>query len=335
MTALSILAVGMVSSVGGSALECYASVRAGIARVAETDVIGRDGAPLRMALVPSQSLIEAPLVDAALRGTRHRRMLRLASTAITEASEAAGVPLPLLMVTSERDAAYATLLDDLAAVCGGRFVRDASAHVAAGAAGAFVALREAADRVARGDAHAVMVVGVDSMLDLARLDALQRQRRVLTDEASDAFVPGEGAAALVVGAPTEGAIATVAGVGAARDAFRVEGDEPLTGQGLTAAIREAMEGAQGPGRTVWAGLNGESWSAKEWALAARRNHAALSPDAAVRHPVESFGDPGAALGVMQVALAALALYRRHAAGPSLVWASSDEGLRGAARLERT
>lgn len=334
LTSLSIVAVGMVSSVGGSALECHASVRAGIARAGVTAVIGRDGAPLRMALVPPSSLVEAPLVDAALRSARRRRVLRLASTALVEASEAAGgAPMPLLAVTSEREATGASLLDDLAALHGGRFARDASAHLPAGAAGVFAALREAADRIARGAARAVMIVGADSMLDLARLDALQRARRVLTEAASDAFVPGEGAAALVVGPAGAPALATVAGVGAAGDAFHVEGDEALTGRGLTEAVRAATEGAARPVLDVWAGLNGESWSAKEWGLAARRNHAALSPDASVHHPVESFGDPGAALGAMQIALAALALHRSVTAGPSLVWASSEGGLRGAARLE--
>lgn len=334
-TPLSIRAVGMVSSVGGSALECHASVRAGIARAADTRVMSREGTPLRMALVPSSSLGESALLDGALRSSRQRRMLRLAVAAITEASDAAGgAPMPLTVVCSARDAGSPTMLDDLAALLGERVARGASALHGTGAAGVFVALLDAAARIARGEVGAVMIAGVDSMLDLARLDALQRARRVLVDDATDAFVPGEGAAALVVTAAAPGALATIADVGVAEDAFRVDGDEALTGNGITAAVRDAMADAI-PGREVWAGLNGESWTAKEWGLAARRNHRALSPDASLRHPVECFGDPGAALGAMLLGLAALALRRGASSGPCLAWALSDEGLRGAARVERS
>lgn len=332
---LAIRAVGMVSSVGDSALECHASVKAGIARAADTRVMSREASPLRMALVPASALGPSPLVDTALRSTRARRMLRLAAAAIREASDAAGgAAMPLSVVTSARDAGSQSLLDDLATILGDRVARGASAHRSDGAAGVFAALVDAAARIARGEVSAVMVVGVDSMLDLARLDALQRARRVLVDDASDAFVPGEGAAALVVCAAASGALATVAGVGVADDPFCVEGEGALTGRGLTEAVRDAMAGAVTPCREVWAGLNGESWTAKEWGLAARRNHAALSPDAALRHPVESFGDPGAALGAMLVAHAALGLHRGVSRGSCLAWAVSEEGLRGAVRLER-
>lgn len=334
-TPLSIRAVGMVSSVGGSALECHASVRAGIARAADTRVMSRDGTPLRMALVPPSSLGGCALLDAALRSTRQRRVLRLAAAAITEASDAAGVgAIPLSVVCSGRDAGSPTMLDDLAVLLGGRVARGDCALYATGAAGVFVALLDAASRIARGEVGAVMIAGVDSMLDLARLDALQRARRVLVDDATDAFVPGEGAAALVVTAAAPGALATIAGVGAAEDSFRPDGDDSLTGRGVTAAVRDAMGGAATPAREVWAGLNGESWTAKEWGLAARRNHRALSPDAALRHPAECFGDPGAALGAMLVGLAALGLRRGVSSGPCLAWALSDDGLRGAARVER-
>ena len=336
MIPLSIRAVGMVSSVGNSALECSASVRAGIARLATTSIMSRGRSPLRMGLVAPDGLAPLPLVDTAARSTRHRRVLRLAHAAIVEASDAAGgAPLPVSLVTSALDTQSELLLDDLAALLGERVDRASSRHFATGAAGVFVALLDAAHRIAAGEAGAVMVVGADSLLDLRRLDALQQARRILGDDVMDGFIPGEGAAALVVSAAGAGAMATIAAVGAGDDPFRHEGELPLTGDGLTRAAQAALGDTPTPVREVWCDLNGEAWTAREWGLAARRCHRWMAPEVEVRHPAEFFGDPGAAAGAMLLTLAAVGLYRGTSRGPSLVWSRTDAGLRGAARLERS
>lgn len=336
MIPLSIRAVGMVSSVGNSALECSASVRAGIARLATTSIMSRGRSPLRMGLVAPDGLASLPLVDAAARSTRHRRVLRLAHAAIVEASDGVGgAAVPLSLVTSALDHQSTVMLDDVSMLVGDRIDRAASRHLPTGAAGVFVALLDAAHRIERGEASTVMVVGADSLLDLRRLDALQGERRLLVDEVMDGFIPGEGAAALVVSAVTPGALATVAGVGAGDDPFRHEGDAPLTGDGLTTAVQTSLVGATTPVGAVWADLNGESWTGREWSLAARRTHRWIAPDAAVHHPAECFGYAGASSGAMLLTLAAVGLHRGVSVGSSLVWSLSDGGLRGAARLERS
>ncbi|MBK6533437.1 MAG: hypothetical protein IPF99_28760 [Deltaproteobacteria bacterium] len=334
MIPLSIRAVGMVSSVGNSALECSASVRAGVARIATTAVLSRRGSPLRLGLVPPEALHELPVVDAALRTTRHRRILRLAHAAIVEASDAWGVtPLPLSLVTSDLDQQTGPLLDDLAVLVGDRVDRATSRHFPSGSAGVFLALLDARHRIARGEIAAALVVGADSLLDLRRLDALQQAGRLLVDGVMNGFIPGEGAAALVVTAAGPGALATVAGLGAGSDGFRLDGEGPLTGDGLTTAVQTALADATAPVREVWADLNGESWSGREWGLAARRSHRWMAPEAAVVHPAEYFGDPGAASGAMLLTLAAVGLYRGISRGPSLVWGLAETGSGGAARLE--
>lgn len=333
MIPLSVRAVGMISSVGDGALECAASVRAGVARIAETSVRSRRLAPLRMGLVPAASLPPLPMIDGAARGSRHRRILRLARAVVAEADAAlGGVSAPLSLVTSGLDDG-APLLDDLASLPGALFDRARSGHFPAGAAGVFVALRDAAHRIEHGEAAAVTIVCADSMLDLARLDALQLRRRMLVDDVMDGFIPGEGAAALVVSAVAPGGLATIAAVGADADAFTPEGDLPLTGDGLTRATHAALDGAAAPVTEVWTGLNGASWSAREWAIAARRAHRGIDGGARVHHPVECFGDPGAALGGMLLALATVGLARGLSHGAALAWVVSDEGLRGAARVE--
>lgn len=336
MIRLSVRSTAMVSSVGSSALECSASVRAGIARVADTAVMSRGRAPLRMALVPDDALPALALVDDAARPTRHRRILRLAHAAIVEACDAVGARAVSMVIATSIDADHAALLlDDLETLAGGRLDRATSRHLHGGAAGAFAALVEASRRIEQGVADAVLVVGADSHLDLVRLDALQRSRRILVDEVMDGFIPGEGAAAVLVSGERSGAVATIARSGLTEDPFRVEGDAPLRGDGLTAALHEALVEAGEPVTDVWAGLDGASWTAREWGLGARRIHRSLAHDLRVHHPVESFGAPGAALGAMLVVLAAVGLQRGTLRGPCLAWALSDDGLRGAARIERS
>lgn len=335
MIPLSVRAVGMVSSVGNTAPECFASVGSGVARIAETALMSREGSPIRMGTVPPGSLPALPGVDAAPRTTRHRRTVRLAHAALTEALDAETFgSVPLLAVTGLDEERGELALDDLASLAGGRIDRAASRNLDAGAAGAFLALLDAAHRITRGEADAVLVVGADTMIDLARLDALQTAGRILVDSVMDGFIPGEGAAALLVTAAAPGALATLAAVGAGDDPFRCGADVALTGDGLTRAVHSALDGASEPVSTAWCGLNGESWTAREWGIAARRVHRALAGDMGTKHPAACFGDPGAALGAMLLVLAVTATSRGIAGGGSLVWALSEDGLRGAARVER-
>lgn len=330
---LGVRAVGAVCSVGDGALECSTSVRARIQRVTETSFRSRGGAACRMGMVPEETLGELWMEALGPRTTAYRRALRLARCAITEAGDACGGgALPVSLVT-RGDEQGSALLDDLSLLLGPRIERAASRQFAIGSAGVFVALLDAAHRVADGEA-AVMVVAADSPYDPGRLDALQRSRRLLTDDVTDGFIPGEGAAALVVTAATPGSLAVIARVGVEHDGFHPDGDAALTGDGLTAAVHAAMDGSAAPARGVWASLNGESWTAKEWGLAARRAHRAIDADARVEHPAECFGDTGAALGAMLLVLATVAMHRRQNDGPLLVWSASEEGFRGAARVER-
>jgi 3-oxoacyl-[acyl-carrier-protein] synthase-1 len=330
---LSVRAVGMICSVGDNAPECAASVRAGVQRIAESPVRSRRLHPLRMGLVPATSLAPLPVVDAAPRGTRHRRILRLAHAVLAEVRAASGgLSTPLSLVTSALDDG-APLLDDLAALPDARVDHARSAHFPAGAAGVFVALRDAAHRIAHGEVGAVTIVCADSLFDPARLDAMQIQRRLLVDDVMDGFVPGEGAAALLLTAAAPGGVATLRSVGTEPDPFTPDGDLPLTGDGLSRAVQAALVGVPSPVAQLWTALNGASWSAREWSIAARRAHGGIDGGARVHHPVECFGDPGAALGGMLLALASIGIAKGWAPGPSLVWAISEEGLRGAARVD--
>ena len=160
--------------------------------------------------------------------------------------------------------------------------------------------------------------------------ALDAEERLLGPRVMDGFIPGEGAAFVLL---TSSHIARawqldarveVAGIGTALDGGHRYGTEPARGEGLSHAI-EALTSSlsvRAPIQRIYAGLNGEHFFAKEWGVARIRHDRWFAPAAAIEHPADCYGDAGAATGALLLALAERAL-RRGSPGPSLVWASSD------------
>jgi len=359
-----ILGVGMVTPVGSSARQTAASVRAGIGRLAESYVTDRFGEMLVMGLVDAGELpalceeLDDPDDPAQELSPRQERLVRLAGPALLEAlGSHAPASLPLLLALPEphpetRFAVGAEMLGILATQTERRFDPDLSRTYALGRAGGFAALDDALDLLAGGpgarDRRAasplVLVGAADSYLDLGLLYALDAEERLKTGEVSDGFVPGEGAAFLLlgpVGAAARGGrqpIARVTGVGRACEAGHLYSAEPCRGDGLAAAFGALFERS---GRTasrevacVYAGLNGESFWAKEWGVAQIRCAGHLRQRLRVRHPADCVGDAGAALGLVMLGLAAMDLSRGRFEGDCLVWGGADRGERGAALLAR-
>jgi 3-oxoacyl-[acyl-carrier-protein] synthase-1 len=342
-----ILAVGMVTAVGASAAQTAASVRAGIARLAESYVSDRFGEPLVMGLVDLEQL--PPLVDALEDrdiSIRHERMARLGGVALREAlASTPHDPVPLLLGLPEprgeaRHPIGSEMIDLLATQSGLAFDLSCSAVYPLGRAAGMVALDEALGLLDRGRAGAVLVGAVDSYLDLRLLDALEGEGRLRSGELSDGFVPGEGAAFLLLVPAPRGRrhgsepLARVVGVGRAQEAGHLYSSEPHRADGLAGAFRAALDAAGGAAKVgcIYAGLNGESYWGKEWGVAQIRCADQLAQAIRVEHPADCFGDPGAALGPVMLGLAALDLARGRVDGPCLVWTGSDRGERAAALL---
>lgn len=360
-----ILGIGMVTPVGLSARQTAASVRTGIGRLAESYVTDRCGEMMVMGLCDLAEL--PPLVEdlddpddpAQELSPRQDRLARLAGPALLEAlGSESRTALPLLLALPEhhaetRDAVGAEMTAILAAQTGRSFDGDSSRTYALGRAGGFAALGDAlemlADRGDRRDRRApprlVLVGAVDSYLDLGLLQALDESGRLKTGEISDGFVPGEGAAFLLLGAAGSAArsgrrpIARIAAVGRAIEPGHLYSEEPHRGDGLSAAFG-ALFAAAGGGASnvdvgcVYAGLNGESYWAKEWGVAQIRCAAYLRDGLRIEHPADCFGDAGAALPLIMLGLGALELSRDRIDGDCLVWGGADRGERGAALLAR-
>ena len=337
-----VLGGGAFCAVGRGLAQVDASVRAGLARFSASSVIDRRFEPMVLSLVPGDAL-EPLLSDPDIEAfpVRRRRLLSLAAPALREALGAlppGALPPPLFLGLAETApgevnpspravaAAFATqagVLLDL----------PKSQIFAAGRAAALLALEAAVRALAEGSAERVLVGGVDSHFDMARLGLLDAEDRIKGAQVMDGFIPGEGAAFVLLAKPAGGKSARdadkvrVLGVGKARDPGHLYSKEPARGEGLANAMdvmfAQPEAKSSPPARTTYAGLNGENFGAKEWGVANIRHRARFDPQAALLHPAQSYGDAGAATGALLLAVASAALAHGAAEGPALVWASSD------------
>lgn len=339
-----ICGIGMITAIGGNALQTLASYRAGISRYAESSVYNKRFEPMTMALVPEEVL--PPLNDeVAQKGltARQMRMLRLATPALQEATQSLEKPepLPLLLAVPETLKGRALSVPDnfielLVTQTEVALDPGASKLLRTGRAAGLQALEEAITLLASGAHDRVLVGGIDSYLDLYLLATLDQEDRILADGVMDGFAPGEGAGFLLLASSTAGgarAIATVHKPGLADEPGYRYSKQPYQGDGLSDAMRAAINGHDGgPIQTVFGSLNGENLGAKEWGVAASRNQAELADPLRFEHPADCFGDVGAAAGPVLAGIAALGLRAGALPGPALVWCSSEGRQRGAARV---
>lgn len=348
--AVRIVGSGALCAIGTTVAQVWAAVRAGISRSSSSPVHNQHFAPMTMALLPDDVLAELPVLLREMPLTAaQRRMIRLASPALSEAfgeaMEAQATPVPLFLGLPEIDAT-----GPIAPIDPNQFLRvlvhssgcaiDPKGSLAfpTGRAASMQAVEAAVAYLSAGPNRTAMVGGVDTFLDLRRLSKLDAEKRILGEQTMDGFTPGEGAAFLLLtneALPEAAPLTRLVGVATAQDAGHRYSEAPGTGEGLANAI-EAMRPQLDETRaaqTVFAGLNGEGLSAKEWGVAHLRHRDILSPDAAFEHPADRFGDVGAAMGAMLLVLADAALLQGHREGPALVWASSDRELCGCAWLD--
>ncbi|MEZ4296934.1 MAG: beta-ketoacyl synthase N-terminal-like domain-containing protein [Polyangiaceae bacterium] len=277
-------------------------------------------------------------------------MVRLAGRALGEclSSAAETRSLPVLLAVPEAYPGYPPpvepeFLEQLRTQAGVEMDGRRSKLFATGSAGAFLALREALDRLESGAEERIVVGGVDSYVDGNLLLELDNDRRLLARPVRDGFIPGEGAAFLVLARPgtvnlrDPVPIARIDEAANALEPGHRYSEQVCRGDGLTAAFSRLFEGASrlGPVQTVYSGINGESFGAKEQSAALTRHSERFAEDMAIEHPAARLGNTGAALGAMMMALAAIGLRRGYQRGPCLLWCASDRGERGAALMRRS
>jgi 3-oxoacyl-[acyl-carrier-protein] synthase-1 len=117
---------------------------------------------------------------------------------------------------------------------------------------------------------------------------------------------------------------------------RVKTAEVCLGHGLTSTVQDALHNLP-PGEkisTVICDINGERYRSEEWAFVCLRLSQYFDDITDYLSPADCWGDMGAASTPLFAMLVGQAAVRGYAKGSrSMLWASSEGGLRGAAVVE--
>jgi len=347
MTAV-IGATHVLCSIGSGTDQVWASARAGIGRIASSHVMDRYFEPIQMGLVPEDALgTLVPEIESLPLPSRARRILKLAAPSLRAVAKDLDRPVPVFIglpeLTHEEAPWLKHVPEYLQRLTGVRVDRERSVVVPRGRAAALMALELAVNVVRTGTAREVIVGGVDSYLDLWLLSTLDAEQRILGPRVMDGFIPAEGAAFFLLSANAPSvhvneSRVVVNAAASAMDAGHRYGGSPARGEGVANALaetRQRMQQPLAPIATTFAGFNGESLDAKLWGVARLRHNDFFSPETVVEHPADKFGDAGAAMGAILVALAAKSLTSGTRPGPALVWAASDGELSACAVVSVT
>lgn len=336
-THLCIRRTGLVTSVGLTTPQSCAAFRAKITSPSETRFIGADGQWIMAHEVP----LEQPW-----RGLT--KLAKMAALAIDEALQDVSMDernrLPLLLCVAEPDRPGRTGgLDDklfglVQAELGLTFAPQ-SAMLAQGRVGVAVALMQARSLLADARVPGVLIAATDSLLTWPTLSHYDQEDRLLTEQNSNGFMPGESAGAVLVGTPTGtvgGLVCT--GIGFGVESAPIGSGEPLRAEGLTQAIKACLADAGCQMHDVdfrITDLSGEHYYFKEAALALSRTLRQRKEEFDIWHPAECTGEIGAAAGITVIALAQAAAEKGYAKGPRVMahWAN-DGGQRCAALFEQ-
>ncbi|WFP75852.1 3-oxoacyl-ACP synthase [Mesorhizobium sp. WSM4906] len=333
-TAIDIASIGMVTAVGLDAPSACAAMRARLDGFQETRFVGSGGGWLVGAPVPLPR-----------NWIGEKRMAHLAAGAICEAF--ASVPqargkTALILCLAEQDRPGRPVQDNSVLLRLIAEIVEVEPHtrsriVAHGRPSAHVALEYARKLIGAGEVPYVMIAGVDSYLTLPAIAHYLNQRRLLTPDNPNGFVPGEAAAAVLCTQSKRGGF-RLFGLGLSREAASIYNAEdlPLRGDGMTAAYSAAFgETGIEMNRLGYriADLIGEQYWFKQSALASLRLLRGRHDFQDIWSPGESLGNVGAAVGPLMIGMAWTAAQKGYAAGnPVLVEASNDAGACGAAVL---
>lgn len=181
-----------------------------------------------------------------------------------------------------------------------------------------------------------IVAGVDSFVQQDVVEAYMEQRRILTPINSNGFIPGEAGSAILImpfSNRAEGGL-QILGIGESREKATIESEEPLRGDGLMHAIRDALREVKLTIHEVQyriTDLNGEHYKFKEMVLAMMRFERKPKPKLFdLWHPIEYIGDVGAAIGPIVLGVAMHAGQKGYGIGPTILCTlSNDDGKRAA------
>ena len=208
-----------------------------------------------------------------------------------------------------------------------------------GDTGFLLALQAAHRQLDAGEVGACLIGGVDSLVEPRLVEALDQLRLLKTPGNPVGMLPGEASAFMQVerwdAAVRRGArvLATIEAPSVDTEPFHRMSRKPALGEALVRSIRRTLAPIGGPRKQalrVIAALNGDSYRAADWghALVTLRTQDDL-PETPTWYPAASFGETGAATGLLGICMAVRGFERGYLPETDvLLWVGGDDGSRG-------
>jgi hypothetical protein len=203
-------------------------------------------------------------------------------------------------------------------------------YVGSGHAGGIEAIRAARAELASGATSLAVVLGMDSLLDEDTLEWLRLCARLKCDGLPTGLQPGEAGVAIALTAVADTRVAAPPAVllraaGAREGRTLISGASPV-GEALAAVIARSWT-ATDADPWIISDQNGELYRAMEWgyALVRLRGQFPAFAEPTLWYPAVSFGDTGAASGLVAVCVAVRAWERRYAPSNVALILSTSEG----------
>jgi 3-oxoacyl-[acyl-carrier-protein] synthase-1 len=319
----------MATAVGLHAPAACAAIRVKLTNPVESRFVDGDGEWITAHSVPLPKLLRggaklahmaAMVIDECLENVPHEEWDR--------------IPLLLCLAEGTRPGRWQDerLFADIRELAGADFA-SGSLIVPQGRVSIALALEHARKLIYQGNASEALIVGTDSLLEWPALRVFEEQSRLLSENNTDGFLPGEAAAGILVGRPAAGSQLLIEGLGFATEPAPIESGEPLRAEGLTEAIRAALRDAGCEMHDLdfrITDISGEQYYFKEASLALTRLLRQRKEQFDLWHPAECIGETGSAIGPAMLVVAQMACAKAYAAGPAvLVHASNDAGQRAA------
>jgi 3-oxoacyl-[acyl-carrier-protein] synthase-1 len=332
---LAIVGSGMVTGVGLSAPASCAAIRCGINNFQETRFMDSAGEWIVASEVPLEEPWRGP-----------EKQARMLASVLEETFDTdpglSPAETPVIFCFSERERpgrldnlnervleATQRLLDFQ--------LHSGSMTISQGRVGGAVGLREARRMLYEQRIPAVIVAAVDSYLSAQTLTAYEAKRRLLTATNSNGFIPGEGAAAVIVKRPrpSEHPQLIMLGLGFGVEKSTIESEEPLRADGLVQAIQASLSEAGadlGSLDVRITDVSGEQYWFKEASLAITRILRTKKDEFDIWHAADCIGETGSTAGPAAFNVAWSANEKDYSKGNSVLCHFGNDGGKRAAAI---
>lgn len=345
---LYIAGMGMVTPVGGNVAMTAAAVEVGISAYKSSNFTTANDEKITMARVPDEMIgVFQGEIDYGSRfNPRHDRVIRIAILALQQACKQHtteyAVPLLLAMPEIKTDSdGLSSFVENLANNLQPWIDPSISRSIHSGRASGIEAIDFAFKYLHGPQYPYILIGGSDSHEDSSRLMPLDKDKRLLTLGAADAFAPGEAAGFLLLTPQIElaqqrnGKVIAISTPGIADETGHLFSETPYLGNGLNEAFKKALiNQPENTIHSIYSSMNGENHWAKEFGVAQIRNRKFFHDHVRIQHPADCYGDLGSATATTLIALAAEHLFKNSKAQAHLVYSSSDTAKRGAIVVEK-